>query len=120
MFKFKNQKGFTLIEVLLVVVILGVLAAIAIPRFMTSEAEAKENACASNVSLIRTQIEQYHFKEGTTDVPYPAVLADFLADTDYFPNGASGKCLVTGLDADVLTYDATAGTLACPNGHGDI
>ena len=110
MLKFKkNQKGFTLIEVLLVIVILGVLAAIAIPRFLTTEAQAKINACNTQISQLRTQIEKWHFDKNA----YPADLATLIADGNYFPNGASVNCPVT--PATAYTYVALTGTLVCPN-----
>ncbi len=81
-FSSKNGAGFTLIEILMVVAIIAVLAAIVIPRFVDSLSDSKTNACAANVANINTQVELYHFKEGS----WPANdLSDLGADTDYFP-----------------------------------
>jgi len=66
----KNQKGFTLIEVLLIVVILGIIAAIAIPRLMASRQEAQLQSCRANVANINTAIEKYYLDYGF----YPADL----------------------------------------------
>ena len=55
----KAKKGFTLVEILIVVVILGILAAIVIPQFTSASTEAKESALMSNLQSIRSQIELY-------------------------------------------------------------
>lgn len=53
------KKGFTLVEILLVVTILGILAAIVVPTFQGNVATAKESASKSNLMAMRTQIELY-------------------------------------------------------------
>jgi len=84
-----NRKGFTLVEVLLVVLILGALAAIAVPRMVSTAKEAKINACATNVDLMNSQIETYLVKTGTAASSFDAAaLTALLANTDYFPDGA--------------------------------
>ncbi len=55
----KAEKGFTLVEILIVVVILGILAAIVIPQFTSASTEAKESALVSDLQAMRSQIELY-------------------------------------------------------------
>ena len=55
----RAKSGFTLVEILIVVVILGILAAIVIPQFTGASTEAKESALVSNLQSIRSQIELY-------------------------------------------------------------
>ncbi|MHC4459889.1 MAG: type II secretion system protein [Planctomycetota bacterium] len=55
----KAKKGFTLVEILIVVVILGILAAIVIPQFTSASTEAKESALVSDLQSVRSQIELY-------------------------------------------------------------
>ena len=79
----KCRKGFTLVELLIVVLILGALAAIAVPRIIGGAHSAKTNACKTNVDVINSQIELYYANE---DV-WPTVLTDVTTDDDYFPDG---------------------------------
>lgn len=77
----KNRKGLTLIELLIVVIILGALAAIAIPRMSENSANAKHRACQANIATMNTQIEAYYSNLGT----WP-VFDDLVVDANYFPD----------------------------------
>jgi type II secretion system protein G len=79
----RSQKGFTLVELLVVVLILGALAAIAIPRISQSAENAKINACRTNVNLINSQIELYRANNGE----WPSNLNDLVSASEYFPDG---------------------------------
>ena len=57
--KTRKNKGFTLVEILIVVVILGILAAIVIPQFTQASTDAKLSSLTSNLQSIRSQIELY-------------------------------------------------------------
>ena len=83
--KVRNKKGFTLVELLIVVLILGALAAIAIPRITASAYGAKEKACATNIDIMNSQIELW---AANNDGTYPATLAAITGNDDYFPDGA--------------------------------
>jgi general secretion pathway protein G len=55
----KNNKGFTLVEILIVVIILGILAAIVIPQFTNASTDARKNSLSSQLQTMRSQFELY-------------------------------------------------------------
>ena len=57
--KMRNNKGFTLIELIMVTIILGILAAVAIPRYMTSVQKAEMAAEDAVINAIKAGLEQY-------------------------------------------------------------
>lgn len=59
-----TKRGFTLVEILIVVIILGILAAIVIPQFTSASTEARENSLRSQLQTLRSQIELYKLQHG--------------------------------------------------------
>ena len=57
--KMRAKSGFTLVEILIVVVILGILAAIVIPQFTEASTEAKTSSLCTDLQTMRSQIELY-------------------------------------------------------------
>ncbi len=78
--KMRAKNGFTLVEILIVVVILGILAAIVIPQFTEASTEAKLTRLMTDLQTLRSQIELYKIQHN--DIP-PS-LANFVEQmTDY-------------------------------------
>lgn len=96
----RHRKGFTLVELLVVVLILGALAFIAIPRISQSATTAKINACKTNVDLLNSQIELYYANNGT----WPANLSALTSDPNYFPDGQPECPFGTGYSYDTTTH----------------
>ena len=79
---FGGHKGFSLIELMIVVVIIGVLAAIAIPNYISMQNRAKEGSVKANAHSVQLAVEDYAVRNDGT---YPD-LADI--DASMFPGGA--------------------------------
>lgn len=75
--------GFTLVELLIVIIVIAVLAAIAIPKFVNSSERSKEASLHADLKLVRDAVELYHNDTGA----WPAQLSDLSATTA----PASGK-----------------------------
>ena len=77
----RRRRGFTLIEVLIVVVILGILAATVLPQFADTSSGARVSAARQNLQVLRAQVELYDIQVGD----YPATLEDLTSEVD--PHG---------------------------------
>lgn len=115
----RNKLGFTLVELLVVIVVLAVLAAIVLPKFMNSSTRSKESALKSDLKLMRNAISLFQADTGK----YPNGLVD-LAETDKTKVKVSGGTVVVAADwhgpyldavmndpigGAAFTYDATTG-----------
>lgn len=63
------KKGFTLLEVLIVVIIIGILAAIAMPQYVSTIEKARSGEAVANIGSVRTAVDRYWYQNGsiTTD-----------------------------------------------------
>lgn len=115
----RNRKGFTLVELMVVVVIIGVLSAIAVPMFQNSSKAAAQGAHDANLRILDGAIQQYRANEGK----WPTKMSDLdtyvkNASTMTIPSGLTGLSGTYGLSKISGATDQDP-PLAAPGGSWD-
>ena len=108
-----RKKGFTLVEIMIVVAIIGLLAAIAIPNFVKARDTAQKNACIANLKQIQGAIQVWAIDNnasGSTNVEMGNLVSDYIKKTPGCPKG--GTYTLTNVDTD-----PTCSLNASPNNH---
>ncbi len=99
----QSDKGFTLIELMIVVVIIGILAAIAIPNFVAMQDRAREASVKANMHTLQLAIEDFAVKnQGVYPVPADAAAVQANLPSGVFPvnpfTGAVNEAPTWGAD----------------------
>jgi prepilin-type N-terminal cleavage/methylation domain-containing protein len=101
--KIRGKNGFTLVEIMIVVAIIGLLASIAIPNFVTSRQKAQTNSCISNLRCIDNAKQQWAFEQRRqdSDTPQGSDLQPYLGRT---AAGSLPACPVDGAQSFATSY----------------
>lgn len=82
----RNQRGFTLLELIVVIAVVGILAAIALPNFMNTPPRAKEAVLKTNLHTLRTVIDQFYADQGNYPPSLDALVEEgYLRDVPFDP-----------------------------------
>ena len=100
MTQIKNKNGFTLMELLIVVTIVGILASIILPRFLQTSSSNDKYATKAEIQVINAQMELYYYQNNEYPVPDGRNISEWpeISIYDYFPAG------VPSADAKGIPY----------------
>jgi type II secretion system protein G len=107
-----NEKGFTLIEIIAVLVILGILAAVAVPRYMDVAAQAKISAAKAEVAEMKSSLNMAYAKYFLSNGSMPTNGSQVIASAGM----TSGSATNVGSAPDIWNVTLT-GSLTSTNVH---
>lgn len=99
-----NQKGFATLEVILMVMVIGILATIAVPRFENITAQANTSKVVSDLAALNAAVAVYQMEKSKT--PSYSDLETYLENG--FPQKPTGKVYIKGTSTTIKDTDAYA------------
>jgi general secretion pathway protein G len=132
-----RRSGFTLIELVVVILILGILAGVAAPKMFNTSAKAADNSLKQTLSIVRDAIELYASQNGGAFPPCTGTGTDFKGLLTPYLRGPFPKCPVgpsaaqnanvipgglptTATPTDGWKYNPATGAFICNNSNNSV
>ena len=99
--RFNKKKGFTLVEIMIVVLIIGILLAIAVPNFVRARETSRTRTCTANLKQIDSAKEQYAMEArlaAGAAVTWANITPDYVKAQPVCPSGGTYTLIVVGTD----------------------
>ncbi len=114
----RNEKGFTLIELVIIIVILGILAAVAIPKYQDMSSQAKEAAARGSLGNVRSAVTIFYANQAVTtgSATWPTVAQLETANTVLANTMPKNPYQLTASAPDSVVTGVTKGTIVGARG----
>ena len=110
-FRPKSKTGFTLVEIMIVVLIIGILLAIAIPNFVSARESSRAKACVGNLKQIDSATQQWCMDQKKNAANYGT---GPVITTDLYVSGGTGYLRATPACPSAGAYTAAASITTTP------